>query len=438
MASRKLTTRFIETITVPEGQDRMSIPDAGVEGLELRVSPNGAKTWAFRYRRTSDGARRRVTIGRFPDKSLDEARQRAMELRVEVGKGVDPAAGVQVVKAAPTFRELAADWQTHYAEYNRSPKVRNDDQSILNRFVFPVIGDAKAHDIGRRELAHMLNLARMAPDGRKRTKKPAPVKRLSHRPNRVFEVVRAIFRWALDQGILMHDPTHGMKRPVKKEEARERELSPVEIHQFWTRLNEASMTQGLRIALRLSLATGQRIGEVTGIDKRELTLDGPAPVWVLPRGRTKNGEGTRVPLSPFAVELIREALAISGNHPWLFPSHLTDRAIEPGAATVGIRRAKEMLGLGDFRTHDLRRTAATRMAEMGINPHTISLILNHVSASKSTITGKVYVQYSFDREKRDALNAWGERLRRIVEGQVEAAVLVVTQSQLPQTVASHQ
>ena len=105
MASRKLTTRFVETIAVPAGQDRMSIPDAAVEGLELelRVSPNGAKTWAFRYRRTSDGARRRVTIGRFPDKSLDDARQRARELRAEVGRGADPATGAGfVVRLRPS------------------------------------------------------------------------------------------------------------------------------------------------------------------------------------------------------------------------------------------------------------------------------------------------------------------------------------------------
>ena len=63
-----------------------------------------------------------------------------------------------------------------------------------------------------------------------------------------------------------------------------------------------------------------------------------------------------------------------------------------------------------------RRTAATRMAEMGIAPHTISLVLNHVSARQGTITGKVYVQYSYDREKREALTAWGARLERIVAG----------------------
>ena len=77
------------------------------------------------------------------------------------------------------------------------------------------------------------------------------------------------------------------------------------------------------------------------------------------------------------------------------------------------------------------------MAEMGINPHTISLILNHVSASKSTITAKVYVQYSFDREKREALNAWGERLRRIVEGQEDVITLPVAPAHRPQPVVSH-
>jgi hypothetical protein len=65
------------------------------------------------------------------------------------------------------------------------------------------------------------------------------------------------------------------------------------------------------------------------------------------------------------------------------------------------------------------------MAEMGIAPHTISLVLNHVSARKGTITGKVYVQYSYDREKREALEAWGLRLERIVAGEDHANVVAI-------------
>jgi hypothetical protein len=80
----------------------------------------------------------------------------------------------------------------------------------------------------------------------------------------------------------------------------------------------------------------------------------------------------------------------------------------------GTVAARTSIGLDDFRVHDLRRTAASRMAELGISPHTISLVLNHVSARKGTITGKVYITYSYDKEKREALNAWGVRLEEIV------------------------
>lgn len=78
-----------------------------------------------------------------------------------------------------------------------------------------------------------------------------------------------------------------------------------------------------------------------------------------------------------------------------------------------LERVRPAIGLENFRIHDLRRTAATRMAELGVSPHTISLVLNHVSARRGTVTGKVYNQYNYDREKREALLAWGARLEKI-------------------------
>jgi integrase len=218
-----------------------------------------------------------------------------------------------------------------------------------------------------------------------------------------------------------------MKRPVKREAPRERELSPSEIATFWSGLDGLAVTPGLRIAMKLALVTAQRIGEVSGIAKSELVLDGPAPVWTLPGERAKNDAATRVPLSPLALNLIREAWALSGDSPWLFPSRGKDGPIDAHAATVALFRSRDdnglRLGLKDFRVHDLRRTAATRMAEMGINPHTISMILNHVSASNSTITGKVYLRYNFDAEKREVLDAWGKRLEGIVAGTEGANVV---------------
>jgi integrase len=293
--------------------------------------------------------------------------------------------------------------------------------------MLPAIGDMRVHNIGRREISAMLADVRKAIDRRKgHTKKDRAPRRLTQRANSVFALVRAIMRWALAQGIITSDPTHGMTKPIKKQVVRDRELSPAEIETSWHNLDKLPTTPALRIAMKLSLTTAQRIGEVCGISKSELVLDGPAPAWVLPGERSKNGEGHRVPLSPLAVSLILEALALQkskdgeAESPWLFPARAkrdgSDGPIEGHAATVALFRGRHKLGMSHFRIHDLRRTAAKRMAEMGINPYTISLVLNHVSASKSTITGKVYVQYSFDREKREALDAWSARLQRIIAG----------------------
>lgn len=146
----------------------------------------------------------------------------------------------------------------------------------------------------------------------------------------------------------------------------------------------------------------------------ELTLSDIAPIWIIPGERSKNGQPNRVPLSPLAVQLIKEARELSPEGDWLFPSATGNGPIDPHAPTKALDRARPVIGLEDFRIHDLRRTAATRMAELGISPHTISLVLNHVSARRGTVTGKVYNQYSYDREKREAFEKWGRRLIEII------------------------
>jgi hypothetical protein len=122
MPVKKLNARFVETLTTTE--PRVEFRDAVEEGLELRVTNSGAKTWAFRYRRKSDNKKRFLTFGRYPTIKLGEARVRAQEERAKVSRGADPAAGIQERKTAPTFREVAAEWQTTHAELNRSGQVR--------------------------------------------------------------------------------------------------------------------------------------------------------------------------------------------------------------------------------------------------------------------------------------------------------------------------
>ena len=430
-----LTDRRIETAKAEEGQHRLELRDKKIRGLELRVGKGGSKTWALLYTRRTDSRVRRVTIGPYPEVGLAEARRRALGLKVQVESGEDPASGIQEEKEAPTFKELSDDWLERHAQVNKSEKAVADDRSMLRRHVIPVIGAKRAHDVTKKDILRLLDLVALKPDARLGKKKKAdaqatmdvPVldeaRKLSHRPNRVYELIRSVYRWALSRDIIQLDPTAGMRPSLKKERPRERALSPAEVKQFWDRLENTPLTKGLQLALKLALVTAQRIGEVSNIEKSELALDGPTPVWSLPGERSKNREGHRIPLVPLAVSLIAEAKALSGDSRYLFPSPKDDVPIGAGAATKGMQRARPKFGLPDFRVHDLRRTAATGMAEAGINPHTISLVLNHISAQKGTITSAVYVKYSYDKEKREALEVWGRRLAAIIAGSAKDAQL---------------
>jgi integrase len=127
-----------------------------------------------------------------------------------------------------------------------------------------------------------------------------------------------------------------------------------------------------------------------------------------------NDQPNRVPLSSLALTIISEAQELAKESAWLFPSARGDGPIDAHAPTRALARARNAIGIQNFRIHDLRRTAASQMAELGINPHTISMILNHVSARQNTITSKVYVQYSYARERREALLTWSTRLEAII------------------------
>ena len=433
VGARKLSARFVETVS-SKGR-RRDFRDAAVSGLQLRVSKGGVKTWTFRYRRKSDGRLQRVTLDHYPAMKLEEARTKAKELIAAVAKGADPARGVAARKVAATFREVADDWKKRHGIPNKNGRTLADDTSMLNMHILPEIGEMRALEITKGDIIRMLDKVAAKRDARFPAEGKS-VRRLTHRPNRVFNLTRSIFRWAVGRDLVPLDPSFGVKPPVKKEKPRERALSPDEISALWKVLGTAperqrygkdvargekilgsgdlSMTRLTAITLLLSLATGQRIGEVAGIAKAELDLNDAAPMWVVPGHRTKNGRPNRVPLSRFALRLVREAMTLAGESEWLFPAARGDGPIDPHAPTRALARSREAVGLSDFRVHDLRRTAATCMAELGVSPHTISLVLNHVSARTATVTGEVYVQYSYDREKREALDLWGARLEQLV------------------------
>jgi integrase len=205
-------------------------------------------------------------------------------------------------------------------------------------------------------------------------------------------------------------PAATVDKPAK-EERRDRVLSEDEIQSFWFGLDKAVMSENVRIALKLCLVTAQRRAEIAGLRNSEIDGDW----WTLPKERSKNAKPHRTYLSPLARNLIKGA---SGND-YVFPSPRADGPIQPQSLIIALARNRDrvvdgklLFDMPRFTVHDLRRTAATRMAEIGIPRFDIAKVLNHTDQEVTAI----YDHYAYDAEKKGALLKWGRRLQKILDG----------------------
>ena len=159
-------------------------------------------------------------------------------------------------------------------------------------------------------------------------------------------------------------------------------------------------------SLKLRLLTAQRGGEVQGMEWSEIELD--SGWWTIPASKTKNGLTHRVFLTEMALRIIEEARKLCGkkSSPFVFPG---PRGGYIENVQKAIQKIREVTGI-DFTGHDLRRTAATQMTSMGIPRFTVQKILNHAEPGVT----KIYDRYSYDAEKREALESWSKRLKVMV------------------------
>ena len=208
-----------------------------------------------------------------------------------------------------------------------------------------------------------------------------------------------------------HNPFDGMKKP-NGSSPRERTLSDGEIVTVWTALPTAlSRSPACQRIVKLCLVTGQRVGEVSGLETTELDLDDRT--WIIPGARTKNGHKRVVPLSDAAIQIIRQAFADAGKDAaFVFPNKDGTGPLSP--LVVAKRScAQERFGLAHWTAHDLRRSAASGMARLGVPPIVRGHILNHRTITKAGVTLGVYDNTTTPRRSarrwsygRAGLSAW--------------------------------
>jgi integrase len=356
-------------------------------GLRLRAGSD-RKVWVCRYE--YGGVQRKLTFGDTTVVAPDEAREKAKREMAKVVLGDDPQAkkAEDKAKARITLRYVANQY-LQSKQGQLSPKSLKEAERYLLKS-FRKLHALPVHKITRRDVAVVLSeLAIKAPIAAGRGR--------AH--------LSALFTWAAGEGLLDGDnPVAGTNNPSPVV-ARDRVLSDSELAAVW---NACSDNEGGRI-VKLLILTGARRDEVGGMLWAELDRDNGT--WTIQASRTKNRREHTLTLPGRAWSIIE---ATSRRQP-------NDRLFGVGARGFNnFHKTKAILDnqcqIAPWRFHDLRRTVATRMADIGIQPHIIEQVLNHQSGHKAGVAG-VYNRSAYTREVKNALAIWADHVASVTSGE---------------------
>ncbi|WP_047708914.1 site-specific integrase [Plesiomonas sp. ZOR0011] len=366
------------------------------DGLTLRFRAcDRVPTWHLRYRFA--GRQRTVQLGSYGELSLAKARELARTLSARVALGHDVAGEKQARKQAAldavdamTVLELANEYYTRQILGRwKHPDIfrRRIDKDIA-----PHLGKLRVEDVKPRHIDAMLQaiVARDAPTI----------------ANDVLRWTRRMFDFAIKRHIIEVNPasTFDLNDAGGKEVSRERSLSRDEVAHLFAAMKKAKgFSRENELAIKLLLTLGCRKMELCAARWEEFDL-GEDPVWHLPAERTKTGAGIAIPLPPFAVECLLELRALAGISDWVLPARKMQHRMLPhiGESTLNVALAKvrhQMPDVEAFTVHDLRRTARTLLASLGV-PHDVAeACLNH----KLQGVAGIYDRHDRFAERKDAL-----------------------------------
>ena len=386
MAIAKITVRIVEQL-----EPGSRVWDTVVQGFGVRRQTGGAYYY-LRFRR--NGMQQMRSIGRHGSPwTPDTARARAKQLLELAVGGDDPFA-----KPVPA-EAFGSEVERYLKKQHLALKPRTYVE--LERHLCRDCGAfarLRLTEIDRRTIA--LRLAEVETAS-------GPTAR-----NRVRSSLSAFFNWAVREGLLDANPVSGTARADERG-SRNRVLAQAELGELWAALPQGDFGE----IVRLLALTGQRREEIGGLRWSEVDLD--RGLIVLPPERTKNLRQHEVPLSIQARAIIERqpkrkgrdhifGVGEAGFSGWSKSKERLDQAL------LAKRKAADRTTkpLPSWHLHDLRRTAATSMAELGVLPHIIEAVLNHVSGHKAGVAG-VYKLALYRDEVRKALQVWADHLDKI-------------------------
>jgi integrase len=384
----KLTSKTVAALKLDGKRDVIAFDDdlTGF-GFRLRVAASGKvlRSWVVQYRR--GGASRRLLLGSAAALSAEQARAAARKALAQVALGHDPQAD-KADRRAKDKHTLGTVIDDYLAVKQVRPRTLVELKRYLTVYCRPLHG-MPVDAVTRRDIASRLVTI---------TREHGSISAA-----RTRAALSAFFTWSMQMGIVETNPVIGTLKP-QDHQNRTRVLTDAELAAIWRSCGEDDFGR----IVRLLILFGCRRSEIGGLSFSELKLE--AGTWTLPAERSKNGRAHTLPLMPMALAII-DAVPKMATRDQLFGVRSDGYTQwEDGKAALDRRS-----GVTDWVLHDIRRTVATRMADLGVPPHVIEQILNHVSGHKAGPAG-IYNRSSYEREVRSALALWHDHVRTLVEG----------------------
>jgi integrase len=397
----KLTQATIQRLALPADKAEAIYFDNDLPGFGLRLRAGGSRNWIIQY--ALGAKQRRMTLGSTMVLDASKARETARKLLASVRLGRDPAAERTESRVRASDEELGVIVDRFLArqEPRLRPRSYTETKRYLKEYWKPLHGLHLAR-ISRATVAARLDAI---------ADESGPVA-----ADRARAALSAFFAWAIRQCLCEVNPVVGTNKAAELR-ARERVLSDHELKAIWDALPDSDYGR----IVRLLILTGQRREEIGGLRWSEIDI--AKRVITLPSERTKNHRSHDVPMSKAALELLKSQTTRAGRDFVFGDGPRSNEQNGQGTKQAGFQgwsKSKTALdaqttSIAAWRLHDVRRTVATRMAELGVQPHIVEAVLNHASGHKAGIAG-VYNRAAYVDEKTAALALWAKYVDRLISG----------------------
>lgn len=359
------------------------------DGLGIRITPRGVISFQFRYR--WEGKQNRMGLGRYPATSLREARNLVADLREAADKGIDPRLSRESAKpkSRPTVKECLDYWKTNYVDLTLREKTIALYESTVLKQMSDAFPGVPIEDIPVRWWVERFT----------EEEKINP-----RRARHLLIQLRSAIGWCTRRQfistpdlMLLQPKDVGVKPAIG-----ETTLSYNQLAKIWMSIERSRGSTSNRLLHQLLILYGARNSELRLTVKQE--VDREEGLWIVPAENSKTKKIIRRPIFDAADTLLKKAEMTYGEV--LFPGEDLKTPITISGANKFLRRIRGSLGIGDFSSHDFRRTMATRLSEEGVAPHVIEKMLGHELGGVLA----VYNKHDWIAEQKDAYDLYADKI----------------------------